>query len=112
MEGPVCLDLISSGFCQSVAPFPLCVPSRWMCLCLTFCLVLSALPVLACCVSPCLWRVKFGGQREVGFLSWILLLFVFSWLLFSSHIVTKPHGFPSGVRERLWPSQDYKQNYL
>lgn len=61
------LDLISSGFCRSVAPFPLCVPSRWMCLCLTFCLVLSALPVLACCVSPCFWLVKFGGQREVGF---------------------------------------------
>lgn len=48
---------------------------------------LSALPVLACCVSPHFWLVKFGGQREVGFflLDFIVVVCVFLAAFFFSY---------------------------
>lgn len=80
---------------QPVAPLPPYVLSSCMglvwhhCLVtlkyyLPFCLVLSPLPVLGCCVSPYFSLVKFGGQREVGssflvcggFLGFVSFLFV------------------------------------
>lgn len=113
-KGLHCLDGISVHD-QAGASFPLYVLSSCMCLlwhcclamlryCLPFCLVLSALPVLGCCVSPYFRFVKSGGQRLVGF-----GVSLFSWVCFFPFcIVTEPGGFSSGVRESLWPSQDYK----
>lgn len=81
------LGLILSGFCQSVAPFPLCPPSRWMCLCLTFCLVLS----LLCLYLPVVCHLAFGllslevGERLGFLLDFAVVVCVFLAAFFSSY---------------------------
>lgn len=114
MEGAVFADQMPSAYQQAhLEPPFLCVSIPGVCwLCrhrcplmlscsLISCLVLSALPVLARCLSPYFGAVNFGGQREVG-------VFYYYFLLLCIHFVPKPDGFSPGVRESPKPSPAYK----